>query len=78
MPAQSPEGDTAVLARMVDAVKTLIRGIGEDIEREGLRDTPMVRIPDQRFSAGARSPGAAPHNRPLISLVCAPLDSVFR
>lgn len=30
------------LQRMCACVSTLIDGIGEDAEREGLRDTPMV------------------------------------
>eukprot|EP00955_Chlamydomonas_euryale_P093971 364818-Chlamydomonas_euryale.AAC.30 len=31
------------LARMEAAVRTLIKGLGEDVEREGLVDTPKVR-----------------------------------
>jgi GTP cyclohydrolase I len=31
------------MKRMEAAVRTLISGIGEDLEREGLRDTPKVR-----------------------------------
>lgn len=38
------ESDISI-ARLQDAVGTLLRGIGEDVEREGLRDTPKVRLP---------------------------------
>ncbi|PNH12046.1 GTP cyclohydrolase 1 [Tetrabaena socialis] len=34
------ERDREKLARMEQAVRVLIRGLGEDLEREGLRDTP--------------------------------------
>ena len=30
------------LARMQGAVKTLLTGLGEDVHREGLEDTPKV------------------------------------
>ena len=32
----------AVLGRMEEAVEVLLRGLGEDPTREGLRDTPRV------------------------------------
>ncbi len=41
--------------RMEAAVRTLITGIGEDLEREGLRDTPKVR-PSLRPAAAAQRP----------------------
>ena len=39
----APGERDARLLRMEAAVRTLITGIGEDLEREGLRDTPKVR-----------------------------------
>jgi len=38
-----PESDIS-LARLQDAVSVLLQRIGEDTEREGLRDTPRVRF----------------------------------
>lgn len=35
--------DKDKLARMEQAVRVLIQGLGEDLSREGLRDTPKVR-----------------------------------
>jgi len=37
-----PEADISS-ARLQNAVSVLLQGIGEDVEREGLRDTPRVR-----------------------------------
>lgn len=34
--------DRDKLTRMEQAVRVLIQGLGEDLEREGLRDTPKV------------------------------------
>jgi GTP cyclohydrolase I len=34
--------DEARLERMQAAVRVIIAGVGEDVEREGLRDTPKV------------------------------------
>lgn len=43
--ADAIEGcDPAVnLERLQDAVQALIAGVGEDVNRDGLRDTPKVR-----------------------------------
>ena len=42
------------LQRMEQAVRVLIQGLGEDLEREGLRDTPKVSLmaADPREHAG--------------------------
>ena len=40
-----PSADTDLLetqTRLQEAVRTLITGIGEDVKRDGLRDTPKV------------------------------------
>ena len=50
-PASLPSGPAmggdrwgaAGLPAMVEAVETLIKGLGDDVHREGLRDTPLVR-----------------------------------
>ena len=44
----SGAGDDSRMSRMQDAVRKLISGIGEDLEREGLRDTPKVGLGQQR------------------------------
>jgi GTP cyclohydrolase I len=33
------------IQRMGDSVRVLLLGLGEDVSREGLRDTPQVRAP---------------------------------
>ena len=38
----SPAGSDGSMERIMDAVKTLLEGVGEDIGREGLLDTPKV------------------------------------
>lgn len=38
-----PEADISI-PRLQSAVRLLLRGVGEDIDREGLRDTPKVRF----------------------------------
>lgn len=43
--AQGDERGAAALERMQDAVQVLLRGVGEDIFREGLIDTPRVSWP---------------------------------
>ena len=40
---RSPVSVSERLASLEDAVRSIIVGIGEDISREGLRDTPKVR-----------------------------------
>lgn len=42
--ASLSESDKCYLTQMQDAVEVLLKGIGEDPSREGLRDTPRVRI----------------------------------
>lgn len=51
MPSSAASEDTLEIAeaeislgRLQDSVNLLLRGIGEDIDREGLRDTPKVRL----------------------------------
>ena len=41
-----PEAD---LLRLQSAVRVLLSGVGEDISREGLRDTPKVQSPRCRL-----------------------------
>ena len=42
-PTRHRVGAGGVTEEAVDAVRTLIRGLGEDVGREGIQDTPMVR-----------------------------------
>lgn len=44
--ASLSESDKCYLKKMQNAVTVLLKGIGEDPSREGLRDTPRVRNAD--------------------------------
>lgn len=46
-PAPDSEQYDVRLQRMQDCVRCLLQGVGEDTEREGLRDTPKVGYPSR-------------------------------
>lgn len=56
MPSSAASEDTLEIAeadvnvgRIQDAIHLLLRGLGEDVNREGLRDTPKVRQLSELF-----------------------------
>ena len=47
--------DDGSTERLQEAVRILIQGLGEDVSREGLRDTPKVSSTASKSTRGASS-----------------------
>ena len=47
--------DVGSTERLQEAVRILIQGLGEDVSREGLRDTPKVSLTTSKSTPGASS-----------------------